>query len=61
MGPIGEFLAEGLHRLDLAQALGTLQNMGLKLVLCGGIELPIEVFFCDVVPMQLLTLHSLPR
>jgi hypothetical protein len=60
-GAFGEFLAQSLDRLHLSQALGTLENVDFKFVLGGGIKLPMKVFFCEFVPMQLLTLHSAPR
>ena len=46
-----QFLAQSLDDLDLSQALDTLKNMGFKLVLRGGIELAIQVFFCKFVPV----------
>jgi hypothetical protein len=61
MGTLGEFLAQGLDYFHTSQALDTLENMDLEFVPRGGIKLPIEVFFCEFVPMQLLTLHSAPR
>ena len=51
MGALVQFLPQGLDRLSPLQARGTLQNMDFKLVLSGRIELPIQVFFCNVVPI----------
>jgi hypothetical protein len=45
-----EFVAQSLNNLHMPQAIGTLENMGLKLILGGGIKLLIEIFSCEFVP-----------
>ncbi len=61
VGAVGKLVAQGLDRLDLAQAWGTLEDVDLKLVLRGGIKLAAQVFFSEFVPIQLPTLHSAPE
>jgi hypothetical protein len=61
VGAYLKFLAESLDRLYLSQAMATLENVDFEFVLGAGTKLPIEVFFCEFVPMKLVTLHSAPK
>lgn len=42
-------------------AIDALEKMDLKLITRRRMQLSVEVFFREFVPVQLLTLHSAPR
>jgi hypothetical protein len=48
-GALCQLLAQNLKSFDMPKAVGAFEKMDLKLIPCGGIKRPIQVFFCEFV------------
>jgi hypothetical protein len=55
---ISELLPQRKNCFHILQAPGTLQDVNFKIVSRGGIQLPVEVLFRELAPMQFLTFHG---
>ena len=49
MGVLRKLLPENLQGFNTLQAFGALENMDLKLIPRGGIQLSVEIFFRELV------------